>query len=163
MDPATTISSLTTKHTRSFVKTPAGDIELLTSEPTERDPSTAPIFFMHGGNGHASVWLEWMTHLSQTHGARTYAFSLRNHGASFPVPYFRMFWLTRFDDLASDLISSMEEIVSREGQEPLVVAHSSGGGLAQYALSRGSIKCRALALVGAVPHFGNVGSTKNIL
>ena len=142
--------------TRSFVKTPAGDIELLTAEPVTRDPSAAPIFFVHGGNGHASVWLEWMTHLSETYGARTYAYSVRNHGASFAVPYLRMVWFTSLDDLADDLTASIKEATAREGQEPLVVAHSSGGGLSQYIISNGRVKVRGLSLVGAVPHFGNV-------
>ena len=75
---------------REFVKTPAGEIELLVAEPRERETEKTPIFFVHGGNGHAAVWLEWMTHLSETYGARTYAYSLRNHGASFAVPYFNI-------------------------------------------------------------------------
>ncbi|KPI44588.1 uncharacterized protein AB675_8410 [Cyphellophora attinorum] len=142
--------------TRHFVKTAAGDIELLVAEPTRRSPEAAPIFFVHGGNGHATVWLEWMTHLAETYGARTYAYSLRNHGASFSVSYFRMVWLTSLDDLASDLSNAVLEATSREGQAPIIVAHSSGGGLSQYILSKGTVKARALALVGAVPHFGNV-------
>lgn len=97
-----------------------------------------------------------MTHLAEVYGARTYAYSMRNHGASFSVPYFRMVWLTSFDDLASDLISAIDEATKREGQAPVVVAHSSGGGLSQYIISQGTVKARALALVGAVPHFGNV-------
>ena len=109
-------------------------------------------------HANASFRLEWMTHLSQTYGGRTYAFSLRNHGASFPVPYFRMVWLTSFDDLASDLAISIKEATSREGQEPLVVAHSSGGGLSQYIISQGLVTVRGLGLVGAVPHFGNVST-----
>lgn len=96
-----------------------------------------------------------MTHLSETYGARTYAFSLRNHGASFSVPYFRMVWLTSLDDLALDLTSAIKEVTSREGQPPIIVAHSSGGGLSQYVISKGQVQARALALVGAVPHFGN--------
>lgn len=142
--------------TRSFVKTPAGDIELLTAEPARPNPEAAPIFFVHGGNGHAAVWLEFMTHLAQTYGARTYAYSLRNHGASFPVSYLRMVWFTSLDDLADDLTASIKEATQKEGQAPIVVAHSSGGGLAQYIISKGRVQVRALSLVGAVPHFGNV-------
>jgi pimeloyl-ACP methyl ester carboxylesterase len=97
-----------------------------------------------------------MTHLSETYGAHTYAYSLRNHGTSFPVPYLRMVWGTSFDELASDLVAAIKEAQQREGQELIFVAHSSGGGLAQYVLSKGLAKARALALVGAVPHFGNV-------
>ena len=141
---------------REFVKTPAGEIELLVAEPRERETEKTPIFFVHGGNGHAAVWLEWMTHLSETYGARTYAYSLRNHGASFAVPYFNMVWGTSLDDLAEDLVAAIKEAQRREGQELVFVAHSSGGGLSQYVLSKGFVKARGLALVGAVPHFGNV-------
>jgi pimeloyl-ACP methyl ester carboxylesterase len=147
--------------TRSFVKTPAGDIELLTAEPAKINPEAAPIFFVHGGNGHASVWLEWMMHLSQTYGARTYAYSLRNHGASFSVSYLRMVWFTSLDDLADDLTASIQAATEKEGRAPIVVAHSSGGGLAQYIISKGRVQVRALSLVGAVPHFGNVSSTRS--
>jgi pimeloyl-ACP methyl ester carboxylesterase len=143
--------------TRTYTKTPAGDIELLISEPTTLDPTATPIFFVHGGNGHASVWLEWMTHLSQTYHARTYAYSLRNHGASFSVPYLRMVWLTSLDDLAADLTHSLAHATCLEnGTAPIIVAHSSGGGLAQYILSNSLTRARGLVLVGAVPHFGNV-------
>ena len=145
--------------TREFVDTQAGKIELLVSYPQIPAlslPQKPPIFFVHGGNGHASVWLEWMTHLSETYNATTYAYSLRNHGASFPVPYFKMVWGTSLDDLASDLITAVADACRRAGQEPIVVAHSSGGGLAQYCLSKGLFQARGLVLVGAVPHFGNV-------
>lgn len=141
--------------TRSFITTPAGEIELLTSSPNTYDPNATPIFFVHGGNGHAAVWLEWMSHLSDTYGARTYAFSLRNHGASFAVPYFKMVWGTSFEDLVRDLVAAVAEARAREGRELLIVAHSSGGGLAQYALAKAMIKAQGLALIGAVPHFGN--------
>ncbi len=142
--------------TRHFVKTTAGDLELLIAEPRTSSLGKAPIFFVHGGNGHAAVWLEWMTHLSETYGARTYAYSLRNHGASFPVPYFKMVWETSFDDLAADLVTAIKEAQNPEAQDLVFVAHSSGVGLAQYVLSEGLVRARGLALVGAVPHFGNV-------
>jgi pimeloyl-ACP methyl ester carboxylesterase len=141
--------------TRDFVHTPAGDIELLTAEPRNASKTATPVFFVHGGNGHAAVWLEWMTHLSETYGARTYAYSLRNHGASFAVPYFKMVWRTSLDDLAGDVVAAIKEAQKREGQDMIVVGHSSGGGLSQYVLAKGMVKARGLALVGAVPHFGN--------
>ena len=39
----------------------------------------------------------------------------------------------------------------------VVVGHSSGGGLLQYALARSVIKARALVLLDAIPHFGSYG------
>lgn len=147
--------------TREFIQTPTGEIELLISNPQANprpnDKHSPPIFFVHGGAGHASVWLEWMTHFSTTYSGRTYAFSLRNHGASHAVPFFRMVWQTSIDELADDLVAAFNEVTEREGEECLIVAHSSGGGLAQYVLCKGLITARGLALVGAVPHWGNVG------
>jgi pimeloyl-ACP methyl ester carboxylesterase len=142
---------------REFVKTPNGQLELLASKSRCRDKaSKPPIFFVHGGEGHASVWLDWMTHLSTCYNGNTYAYSLRCHGASHVVPYFQMTWKTSLDDLASDLAACVWQVVHWEDQEPIVVAHSSGGGLAQFSLSNGLFKARALMLVGAVPHWGNM-------
>ena len=69
-----------------------------------------------------------------------------------------MVWQTSLDEMASDLIAAYKEAQQLEGQELVLVAHSSGGGLAQYVLSKRQLKARALALVGAVPHFGNVST-----
>lgn len=144
--------------TREFVKTPGGPIELLMSDSAVKDSDTRkpPICFAHGGEGHACVWLEWMEYLSTCYNGRTYAYSLRCHGASYVVPYWKMVWQTSLDDLASDLVASLEEVRLREGQDPILVAHSSGGGLSQYILSKGQAKARAIALIGSVPHWGNV-------
>jgi len=144
--------------TRSFVKTPGGDLELLTSQPKHRDPSAPAIFFVHGGCGSAGVWLEWMSYLHEAYGGTLYAYSARNHGASYTVPYLRMVYGTPFTALAQDLtacIQAVEELEGKEG-ELVLVGHSSGGGLVQYGLAQSLFKCRALCLLDAVPHFGNL-------
>ena len=99
-----------------------------------------------------------MTHLSETYGARTYAYSLKNHSASFAVPYFKMVWGRSLDDLAAALVAAIKEAQKREGQELVLVVHSSGGGLSRFVLSKSLLRARGLALVGAVPQFGNVSS-----
>ncbi|RVX70518.1 hypothetical protein B0A52_05169 [Exophiala mesophila] len=146
--------------TRHFVTTDRGPLELLISEPSKSGTDTArshpPVFFIHGGVGSASVWLEWMDYFSTTSQTTTYAYSLRSHGASYSVPFWRMTWQTSLDDLAQDLTACVQEVRRREGQDPVLVAHSSGGGLVQYALSKRQIQGRGLVLLGAVPHFGNV-------
>ena len=146
--------------TRAFISTPSGDLELLISKPVHPDPKAPPIFFIHGGCGHASVWLEWMTHLhSSGYGGTLYAYSARNHGASYAVPYLRMVYGTSLDDLADDLVACVQavgEMEGGEGREAVMVGHSSGGGLLQYVLAKGRVKCRGLCLLDAVPHFGNL-------
>lgn len=144
--------------TRTYVPTPGGDLELLYSKSKRADPNVAPLFFIHGGCGHASVWLEWMTYLHEAgYGGALYSYSARNHGASYAVPYFRMVYRTSLDDMADDLKSCLDAVRELEGgQNAVLVSHSSGGGLVQYALANGKINCRALCLLDAVPHFGNL-------
>lgn len=143
---------------RTFVQTPTGPLELLVCDP--RKPSvdgTCPaIFFVHGGYGCASVWLEWMTYLYEhDYPGRLYAYSVRNHGASHAVSYFQMVFNTSLDDVTGDLATCVNHSQELNAdQSTAIVAHSAGGGLAQYALAKGLIRARALCLVDAVPHFG---------
>ncbi|KAK4496229.1 hypothetical protein PRZ48_012209 [Zasmidium cellare] len=144
--------------TRTFVKAPTGPIELLVCEPRQPSPHTTcpAVFFVHGGYGCASVWLEWMTYLyEQDYPGRLYACSVRNHGASHAVSYFQTVFKTSLDDIAGDLIACVSHAQKLNGGESMaVVAHSAGGGLAQCVLAKGRIRVRALCLVDAVPHFG---------
>ena len=156
--------------TRSLV--PSGldrKLELLTALPTS--PSTAshpPIFFLHGGFGGAFVWIEWMTFFQQ-HGYACYAVSLRGHGESWHPSFWRMTWATGLKDLAEDVKCVWEEVLRREQKRtqldddeseephqalPVLVGHSSGGGLAQYVLSEGYLRAEALVLCGAIPGTG---------
>ena len=140
---------------RDFVQTPLGLIELLVCQPPFQFPKQKPVLFVHGGFGHASVWLEWMTYLSQHYNARTYAVSVRNHGASYVCSSFaRMVYRTSLDDLASDVVAAINEVESREGVSPILVSHSAGGALVQFILANGMAKTPALALTGVVPHYG---------
>lgn len=123
-----------------------------------------PILFLHGGFGHASVWLPFMTYLHQ-HGQRspttaqtTYALSLRSHGASFSIPFLRMVYATPLSSFTHDIQAAISHVIRRHnGQPPILVAHSSSGGLVQSLLSRGVVRTPALVLIDAVPHFGNLG------
>ena len=131
---------------RTFVKTRSGDIELLVSLPrSESCPSAGnskpPVLFVHGGFGHASVWLPWMTYLHREHyDGTTYAVSVRAHGTSWAPGFWRMWALATKNILARD-VAAIEEIERREGGEKVVlVGHSSGGGLSQFILSNGLAK-----------------------
>lgn len=146
--------------TRTLVPSPGGDLELLTCSPTDPDPEALPIFFLHGGYGSAGVWLEWMTYLHESgYRGTTYAYSVRNHGGSYSVPYFRMVYRTQFDEIVDDFKTCLDFALKTEranggSKDVVLVGHSSGGGVSQYALSKDIVRCRALCLVGAIPHFG---------
>lgn len=145
---------------RLSVPSPGGDLELLVSSPNDPDPEASPIFFIHGGYGSAGVWLEWMTYLRDAgYRGHIYAYSARNHGASYSVPYFRMVYRTSFDEIVGDFVRCLAFALKQQkangcSEDVILVGHSSGGGIAQYALSRGLTQCRALGLVDAIPHFG---------
>ena len=146
---------------RVFVPSAKGDLELLVSQPKVLDPEDPAIFFAHGGYGSAGVWLEWMTYLHEAgYGGPLYAYSARNHGASYCLCFGRMVYWTSVDDIAQDLKACFD-FASAKGHhdngvrnDMVLVGHSAGGGLAQYALANNLIHCRALCLLDAVPHFG---------
>jgi pimeloyl-ACP methyl ester carboxylesterase len=145
---------------RQFVSTPKGNLELLVSAPKVSDPSSPALFFVHGGYGSAGVWLEWMTYLHEAgYGGILYAYSARNHGASYTLCLPTMVYRTPLDAIASDLKACYDFVASqhqsKDGDSNIVfVSHSAGGGLTQYALANNLVHCRALCLLGAVPHFG---------
>jgi pimeloyl-ACP methyl ester carboxylesterase len=146
---------------RKFVSSPLGDLELLISRPKQHRPTDPAIFFAHGGYGSAGVWLEWMSYLHESgYGGNLYAYSARNHGGSYSVSYLRMVYGTHLDDIVSDFATcfhfaqDQETSTNGNGAELVLVGHSSGGGVSQYALNHNMVRCRALCLVGAIPHFG---------
>jgi pimeloyl-ACP methyl ester carboxylesterase len=143
---------------RVFVKTEHGDLELLISRPKQCS-DVPPVFFAHGGYGSARVWLEFMEHLHHFgYSGLLYAYSFRNHGASYTVSFFDMVYRTSLDSCVEDLLACFECAKHDARSDDLVVVgHSSGGGLLQYALARGVIKARALVLLDAIPHFGSYG------
>lgn len=148
---------------REFVPTPNGDLELLVCQPSQPDKSCPPIIFAHGGFGHASLWIEWMTYFHHHYGGTTYAYSARNHGASYGVTYLKMVFGTSLDDIASDWASVIHNVKHKfeHGSEPVLVGHSAGGALTQYVLLNRMATTRGLCLLDAVPHFGGYGAYWN--
>ena len=157
--------------TRSFLPTaPNRNLELLTALPATSSSSDPhpPIFFLHGGFGGAFVWIEWMQILQQ-HGYTCYAMSLRGHGESWNPGFWRMTWGTSLKDLAQDVRCVWDGVLQTEKKRrrlaskesgktipamPVLIGHSSGGGLAQYVLSEGLVQTEALVLCAAIPGFG---------
>jgi pimeloyl-ACP methyl ester carboxylesterase len=153
--PLTTPGALPDGIERFFVETAGGPIEVLYARPSGGSSSSSPVFFVHGGEGSAWVWLEYMKYLS-ARGVPCYAVSLRGHGESWCPSFFRMCYLTTRRMLADDVVAGFNWARDREGGKDLVlVGHSSGGGLSQLLLSEGDVTAKGLALVGAVPGFGS--------
>ena len=72
-----------------------------------------------------------------------------------------MVWRTYITDLAEDAICGWNEVRRLEADRcgdqnifPVILGHSSGGGLAQYLLSENHLKASGLVLCAAVPGNG---------
>jgi pimeloyl-ACP methyl ester carboxylesterase len=144
---------------RAFVTTEHGDLELLSSRPRQCHSDVPPVFFAHGGYGSAGVWLEFMNRLHHAgYSGLLYAHSIRNHGASCTVSFYKMVYRTSLDACVVDLRACFEYAIKDAGSDDMVVVENSdGGGLLQYALDSGVVEARALGLLNAVSHFGSYG------
>lgn len=173
---------------RTSVPTPSGPLELPICEPKPMCPSSntspsqtplpPPIFFLYGGMGYATVWLEWLTYLhSHKYPPTLYAFSVRGQGASHCPKYRTLVHDTTFEDILSDAADCLSHITQLRKQStstsatqstrtPILIGHFSSGSLAQ-ALSHGtykspypdnplSITASGLYLVDAIPHYGSL-------
>jgi pimeloyl-ACP methyl ester carboxylesterase len=95
-------------------------------------------------------------------GIPCYAMSYRGHGKSWYPGFWQLYFTTRHT-MAQDLAAGVSEVEKIEGERRgsqekvrvVVVAHSAGGALSQYALSRGMIKAHAYCMFAAVPGFGS--------
>ncbi|KAH7039934.1 Alpha/Beta hydrolase protein [Microdochium trichocladiopsis] len=139
---------------REFIKTPDGDIEILSSIPSDRNPSFPPVVFAHGGMGCAWMWTPYMRYLA-ARGITSYAISTRGHGNSWHPSFLRMLYTVTKRDLGDDLLAGIKAVEQKENSQVVLVGHSSGGGLSQFLLNEGDVKVKGLALLGAVPGTGS--------
>ncbi|KAF2677179.1 hypothetical protein K458DRAFT_492057 [Lentithecium fluviatile CBS 122367] len=142
---------------------PIGPVELLSAIPSQQsNPSQAPLFFAHGGFGCAEIWILYMQFVES--GIPCYAVSYRGHGKSWYPGFWQLCFMRRHS-MAEDLTAGVKHVEKIEGerrgvQEKVRVipeAHSTGGALSQYALSRGMIKVHSYCMFAAVPGFGSFG------
>ncbi|ROT43452.1 alpha/beta-hydrolase [Sodiomyces alkalinus F11] len=146
---------------RHWVDTPSGNIEVLYNEPVDASSELRmPIFFIHGGMGGAWVWAEYMQYFA-AQGIPCYAVSLRGHGNSWSPSYPMMVYFTTRRALEEDALAAIRWVREREGDDMLLVGHSSGGGISQSILSDKRLRVRGLALLGAIPGFGSLGVYRN--
>ncbi|KAL2759601.1 hypothetical protein ACRALDRAFT_1074171 [Sodiomyces alcalophilus JCM 7366] len=141
---------------RHWVETPSGNLEVLYNQPTGASSELrTPIVFLHGGMGGAWVWAEYMQFFAGQ-GIPCYAVSLRGHGNSWYPSYLRMVYFTTRRALEEDALAAIRWVQEREGDDVLLVGHSSGGGISQSILSKKRLRVKGLALLGAIPNFGSL-------
>jgi pimeloyl-ACP methyl ester carboxylesterase len=150
---------------RTFVRDHNGHkLEILYAHPTNDIPreTPLPLFFIHGGFGSAAVWIPWIQYFAER-GYACYACSMRGHGASWQPGFWRMFWTPK-SRLMNDVRTAWMEARRIEANRlhfpdekavvPVLVGHSSGGGLAQSIRSDGVLRAHALVLCAAIPGTG---------
>ncbi|KAF2204404.1 alpha/beta-hydrolase [Delitschia confertaspora ATCC 74209] len=153
---------------RTYINTSSGPLELLSAIPDPRviNKSLPLLFFAHGGFGCAEVWTFWMLYFS-ARGYPCYAVSYRGHGKSWYPGYLSML-ITGRGALGADFVAGIREAERMERERRrveedvnvILVAHSSGGSLAQYVLGQGLVKVWALCLAASVPGFGSASVYK---
>ena len=160
----------------------AEGLEILVARPL-LDPSvtqsrpTAPILLLHGAVGTAMVWNRWLPYLASK-GRTVYAVSLSGMSVSLTIvsgelitclglltghgesPRPHNFACMGLKCLSRDIQAALDYISFNDPSpvEPVLVAHSWGGGLAQYAIANSNPDdeplVSGLVLLGSVPPFG---------
>ncbi|KAK7450648.1 hypothetical protein VKT23_012958 [Stygiomarasmius scandens] len=122
----------------------------------------APLVFLHGGMGSARCYDRWMEYFSSERKRHVFSISLRGHGNSTrPSNFTRLTKASFAEDLDTALAAIHELLVSNTQSisqtRPVLIAHSAGGGIAQYYLTivaSASYTPQALVLVAPFPPFG---------
>lgn len=145
---------------RTYIATLSGPLELLSALP--KSPSTKPpVFFAHGGFGCAAIWTYYLLFFS-SRGYPCYAVSYCGHGGSWYPGFWRMYFTTR-NSIAEDLVAGIKKVERLESARRktrgevrvVLVAHSAGGALGQWILSRGLVRVHGFCLFAGVPGFGS--------
>lgn len=157
---------------RTHIITPGGDLELLYARPADYITSKPPLLFIHGGFGAATEYRFFLEYFS-SRGYPSYAISVRGHGNSYVVNFWRMLFTSQHQ-MALDVTAGIRHIVDKhrnEGRPDIVpVAHSAGGALLQYILSEGlcsppdpkktdsqTYMVGRVGLLGVIPCYGSGG------
>jgi pimeloyl-ACP methyl ester carboxylesterase len=108
-----------------------------------------PLVFVHGAWHGAWCWEPHFLPWFREKGFHSLAFSFRNHGKSGSTkPLNRV--------RVGEYVEDLAEVVGRLGKEPIIIAHSMGGLVAQKYLEKYSAK--AVVLITPVPPQGTLGA-----
>jgi len=124
-------------------------LEVISREP----PGVArpiPILFVHGMWHGAWCWDEYFLPYFAAHGYRSYALSLRGHGASEGRAKLRRNTLAAY-------VADVEQVAGGLPSPPVLVGHSMGGGIVQKYLE--SHQAPAAVLLASVPPQGLLSAT----
>jgi len=118
-----------------------------TSHPT-------PLLFIHGAWHGAWCWDEHFLSYFAKHGYRSYAVSLRGHGASDGRQHLAG---TRFRDYMEDV----EQVINQLETLPIVIGHSMGGFIVQKLMK--THKLPAVILLAPSPRIGIIVTVLSLL
>lgn len=148
---------------RRFFQTPSGPLELHVALPSERT-SKPPLLFVHGGFGSAECYQNFLPFFA-AQGYSCYAVSLRGHGHSFNPGYWALYFTPR-QAFLTDLAAAVRYVREDSGgaANPIVLGHSSGGGLTQDLCHQGLPgQIPGVVLLAAIPGNGSLGVNANWL
>lgn len=132
--------------------TPTVQLETLAREPATNARPT-PLLFVHGAWHGAWCWDERFLPYFASRGYRSYAVSLRGHGASAAPSSARTM---RIRDYVADVAQAAKQL----DRPPVVIGHSMGGLVVQKYLERH--EAPAAILLASVPTSGALRTTLNI-
>lgn len=127
-------------------------IELIKEEPVS-DAHPTPILFVHGMWHAAWCWAEHFLPYFAKQGYRSYALSLRGHGASDGRE--RLRWTS-----LNDYVSDVDQVIKRMERPPVLVGHSMGGMTVQKYLE--SHEAPAAVMLASAPPKGVIAATMRV-
>ena len=120
-------------------------LEVISKEPTSKNPRPAPVLFVHGLFAGSWCWTEHFTDYFGAHGYSTHALSLRGHGKSEGREGLR--WIR-----LADYVDDVAQVVAQLPAPPVLIGHSYGGAIIQKYLETHTAP--AAVLLASVPPQG---------
>jgi non-heme chloroperoxidase len=132
---------------RSFERNPAANppLEVMECHPESGEVRETPIVFIHGAYVAAWCWEDYFLPYFASRGYRTYAVSLRGHGASGARE--RLPWIS-----LQEYVADVEWLVEQLDTVPILVGHSMGGMVVQKYLETHRVP--AAVLMASAPPEG---------
>ena len=99
-------------------------LEVISKEPTSKNPRPTPVLFVHGLFAGSWCWTEHFTDYFAARGYSTHALSLRGHGQSEGREGLR--WIR-----LADYVDDVAQVVAQLPAQPVLIGHSYGGAIIQ--------------------------------